>query len=258
MDHLNWELSVLNRSVAYNNLSGASQHVGLSQPQLSRIVAKLEDRWNLVDVARCGDLNCHGTTAKGIVGIERVLDQSATDVNSVYVEVRCRLGGGQTRSCHRAKETTRCQYYECSPHFNTSMAACSAGPTARSSGVQQSTTKKVLRISRSNCRGKLATRKRVRARASEFRLCRNVTRVRPLVRRSTSTKNRSHVKRIAGRPTKMTKSANNLCQPAVTPAAGGHSLTPLPLALERTDRGTIVADAHRDKPGGSLVLFVHS
>jgi LysR family transcriptional regulator, transcriptional activator for aaeXAB operon len=51
MDYLNWDLSILSRSVAYNNLSGASSHVGLSQPQLSRIVAKLEDQLgiNLLD-----------------------------------------------------------------------------------------------------------------------------------------------------------------------------------------------------------------
>lgn len=39
---LSWELSVLARSVAYKNLSSASAQVGLSQPQLSRIVSKLE------------------------------------------------------------------------------------------------------------------------------------------------------------------------------------------------------------------------
>ena len=45
METLNWDLSVLSKAVAYNNLSGASSHVGLSQPQLSRIVAKLEDQF---------------------------------------------------------------------------------------------------------------------------------------------------------------------------------------------------------------------
>jgi DNA-binding transcriptional LysR family regulator len=39
---LDWEMSVLSRAVAYSNLSGAASHVGLSQPQMSRIVAKLE------------------------------------------------------------------------------------------------------------------------------------------------------------------------------------------------------------------------
>src|ERR1700758_5366929 len=41
MINLHWEMSVLSRSVAYPNLSGAAAHVGLSQPQLSRIISKL-------------------------------------------------------------------------------------------------------------------------------------------------------------------------------------------------------------------------
>lgn len=47
MDILNWDLAVLSKAVAYNNLSGASAHVGLSQPQLSRIVAKLEEQFGV-------------------------------------------------------------------------------------------------------------------------------------------------------------------------------------------------------------------
>lgn len=42
LDHLNWELSVLSRAVAFANLSGAASQIGISQPQLSRIVAKIE------------------------------------------------------------------------------------------------------------------------------------------------------------------------------------------------------------------------
>lgn len=51
MEYLNWELSVLSRAVAYTNLSGAASHVGLSQPQLSRIVARIEGQMgvNLLD-----------------------------------------------------------------------------------------------------------------------------------------------------------------------------------------------------------------
>lgn len=48
MEYLSWDLSILNRAVAYPNLSSASAHVGLSQPQLSRIVAKLESELDLV------------------------------------------------------------------------------------------------------------------------------------------------------------------------------------------------------------------
>jgi DNA-binding transcriptional LysR family regulator len=42
MELLAWELSVISRAVAYKNLSSAAAHVGLSQPQLSRIVQKVE------------------------------------------------------------------------------------------------------------------------------------------------------------------------------------------------------------------------
>lgn len=42
------ELAVLARAVHFKNLSAAAMHVGLSQPQLSRIIAKLEDRLKVV------------------------------------------------------------------------------------------------------------------------------------------------------------------------------------------------------------------
>ena len=38
-----WDLVVLSRAVAYSNLSTASRHIGLSQPQLSRVVKRLEE-----------------------------------------------------------------------------------------------------------------------------------------------------------------------------------------------------------------------
>ena len=43
MEYLNWDLDVLGRAVTFSNLSGASANIGISQPQLSRIVAKLEE-----------------------------------------------------------------------------------------------------------------------------------------------------------------------------------------------------------------------
>jgi hypothetical protein len=48
MDSLHWELSVLSKAIHYKNLSGASAHIGLSQPQLSRIISKLETQLNVV------------------------------------------------------------------------------------------------------------------------------------------------------------------------------------------------------------------
>lgn len=42
MNEMSYRLSVLVRAVGFRNLSAASSHVGLSQPQLSRIIAALE------------------------------------------------------------------------------------------------------------------------------------------------------------------------------------------------------------------------
>lgn len=42
---LNWELEVLSRAIIYQNLSTAALHIGLSQPQLSRIISKLESEF---------------------------------------------------------------------------------------------------------------------------------------------------------------------------------------------------------------------
>lgn len=47
MDDLYWPLSVLSRAIDYKNLTGASKHIGLSQPQLSRVVKQLEEALNI-------------------------------------------------------------------------------------------------------------------------------------------------------------------------------------------------------------------
>src|SRR3989344_761060 len=48
MDLIFHELTVLSKAVAHKNLSGASAHVGLSQPQLSRIVKRIEESFSVV------------------------------------------------------------------------------------------------------------------------------------------------------------------------------------------------------------------
>jgi hypothetical protein len=48
MQQIYYELSVLAKAVHFKNLSGAALHVGLSQPQLSRIIAKIEDELKIV------------------------------------------------------------------------------------------------------------------------------------------------------------------------------------------------------------------
>lgn len=47
MEYLNWGLFVLSRAVAYPNLTTAAAHVGLSQPQLSRVVQRLEKEFQV-------------------------------------------------------------------------------------------------------------------------------------------------------------------------------------------------------------------
>ncbi len=48
MQHLYYEMSVLAKAIHFKNLSAAALHVGLSQPQLSRIIAKIEDELKIV------------------------------------------------------------------------------------------------------------------------------------------------------------------------------------------------------------------
>lgn len=45
---LYYELNVLAKAVHFKNLSAAAMHVGLSQPQLSRIIAKIEDQLRII------------------------------------------------------------------------------------------------------------------------------------------------------------------------------------------------------------------
>lgn len=61
MELISHELSVLARAVAYKNLSGASQHVGLSQPQLSRIVKRIEETFSIVLLDRGAKRNATWT-----------------------------------------------------------------------------------------------------------------------------------------------------------------------------------------------------
>ena len=62
MELVSHELSVLSRAVAYKNLSGASLHVGVSQPQLSRIIKRLEETFSVVLLDRSAKRNATWTT----------------------------------------------------------------------------------------------------------------------------------------------------------------------------------------------------
>lgn len=48
MEQLHWPLAVLSRAIHFKNLSGASSHVGLSQPQLSRLINQLERELDVI------------------------------------------------------------------------------------------------------------------------------------------------------------------------------------------------------------------
>jgi LysR family transcriptional regulator, transcriptional activator for aaeXAB operon len=48
MDTPHWPLTILSKAVHYKNLTGASSHVGLSQPQLSRLISQLESEFKVV------------------------------------------------------------------------------------------------------------------------------------------------------------------------------------------------------------------
>lgn len=52
IQNLTYELSVLAKSVQHKNLSAAAVHVGLSQPQLSRLIAKIEAELNIIVLDR--------------------------------------------------------------------------------------------------------------------------------------------------------------------------------------------------------------
>lgn len=52
MQQIYYELSVLSKAIHFKNLSAAALHVGLSQPQLSRIIAKIEDELKVIILDR--------------------------------------------------------------------------------------------------------------------------------------------------------------------------------------------------------------
>ncbi|MBX9769460.1 MAG: LysR family transcriptional regulator [Bdellovibrionales bacterium] len=62
MNLLSWELSIISRAVNFPNLSAASRRIGLSQPQLSRIVQKVEADLGLLLLDRSVKRNSAWTT----------------------------------------------------------------------------------------------------------------------------------------------------------------------------------------------------
>jgi len=48
MEDMHWPLTLLSRAINYKNLTHASANIGISQPQLSRVIGKLEDEFSVV------------------------------------------------------------------------------------------------------------------------------------------------------------------------------------------------------------------
>lgn len=100
MDHfslegLSWELSVLSKAVAYKNLSGAAQNVGISQPQLSRIVSKLERELRGMLLDR-GSRRKSGWTPLAF----QVAEVYLKSVRGLNTEVRKLMEGSEPRMIH--------------------------------------------------------------------------------------------------------------------------------------------------------------
>lgn len=75
MQQLYYELSVLTKAIHFKNLSAAALHVGLSQPQLSRIIAKIEEELKIVLLDRSAKRKSGWTTAA--FNLADVFDKSA-------------------------------------------------------------------------------------------------------------------------------------------------------------------------------------
>lgn len=75
MQQLYYELSVLAKAIHFKNLSAAALHVGLSQPQLSRIIAKIEDEMKIVLLDRSAKRKSGWTPAA--VSLADIFEKSA-------------------------------------------------------------------------------------------------------------------------------------------------------------------------------------
>lgn len=80
MQTLYYELGVLSKAIHFKNLSAAAVHVGLSQPQLSRIIARLEDEFQVVLLDRAAKRKSSWTPVA--IEIAEVFKRSATRLES--------------------------------------------------------------------------------------------------------------------------------------------------------------------------------
>lgn len=80
MHPIHYELSVLSKAIHHKNLSAAALHVGLSQPQLSRIIAKIEDELQVVLLDRSAKRKSGWTPIA--IQISEIFEKSQTRLQS--------------------------------------------------------------------------------------------------------------------------------------------------------------------------------
>lgn len=96
-EHLGYELSVLSKCVVFKNLSLASEHVGLSQPQLSRILSRLEEAVGapLLDRSAPRKTSWTSLAFQVVEKYQRMVRQLNADISSIVHNqqiVRLRIG----------------------------------------------------------------------------------------------------------------------------------------------------------------------
>jgi LysR family transcriptional regulator, transcriptional activator for aaeXAB operon len=89
---ITYELSVLSKAVHHKNLSAAAVHVGLSQPQLSRLVTKIEQKLNIILLDRSARRKSGWTPIAQDLAItfEKGLSRLEAEITSIAQEIDIR------------------------------------------------------------------------------------------------------------------------------------------------------------------------
>ena len=114
---------MLSKAIHYKNLSGASSHVGLSQPQLSRIIARLENELGLVLLDRTARRKAGWTPmalriAETYVRASRKLAQSLEQIKThefpshLSIGILEGLANFATRFCHQLYQQKEIRWIE--------------------------------------------------------------------------------------------------------------------------------------------------
>lgn len=87
MNTLHWPLSVLSRCIDYKNLTAASRHVGLSQPQLSRLIKQIEEELEISLLDRSSPRHSTWTpSARTVASIYKKSEKTLESELNIYLE----------------------------------------------------------------------------------------------------------------------------------------------------------------------------